>query len=67
MKQNIIHIGLDVDDKPYHGSALNQITGETLLVYRSQLFWPITGLYINIWPTTPVRVRLSSNGREVIA
>ena len=24
MKQNIIHIGLDVDEKQYHGSALNE-------------------------------------------
>ena len=30
MKQNILHIGLDVDDTQYHGSALNQITGEIL-------------------------------------
>lgn len=28
MKQNIIHIGFDVGDKQYHGSALNYITGE---------------------------------------
>ena len=26
MKQNIIHIGLDVDDTQYHGSALDKIT-----------------------------------------
>ena len=30
MKQNILHIGLDVDDTQYHGSALNQTTGEIL-------------------------------------
>ena len=30
MKQNIIHIDFDVDDKPYHGSGLNQTTGEVL-------------------------------------
>ena len=30
MKQNIIHIGLDVDDKQYHGSALNHSAGEIL-------------------------------------
>ena len=30
MKQNILHIGLDVDDTQYHGSALNQTTGEVL-------------------------------------
>ena len=30
MKQNIIHIGLDVDDKRYHGSALNHTTGKIL-------------------------------------
>ena len=30
MKKNIIHIGLDVDDNQYHGSALNKITGEVL-------------------------------------
>jgi hypothetical protein len=28
MKQNIIHIGLDVDDTQYHGSAFNKETGE---------------------------------------
>jgi len=27
MKQNIIHIGLDVDDTQYHGSAFNKVTG----------------------------------------
>ena len=30
MKQNIIHVGLDVDDTQYHGSALNKSTGEVL-------------------------------------
>ena len=30
MKQNILHIGLDIDDTQYHGSALNQPTGEIL-------------------------------------
>ncbi len=30
MKQNIIHIGLDVDDTQHHGSALNHSTGEFL-------------------------------------
>ena len=30
MKQNVIHIGLDVDDTQYHGSALNKSTGEVL-------------------------------------
>ena len=30
MKQNIIYIGLDVDDTQYHGSALNKSTGEVL-------------------------------------
>ncbi|MCP4875232.1 MAG: hypothetical protein GY896_07125 [Gammaproteobacteria bacterium] len=30
MKQNIIHIGLDVDDTQYHGAALHPTTGEFL-------------------------------------
>ena len=30
MKQNIIHIGLDVDDTQYHGSAFNKDTGEVI-------------------------------------
>jgi transposase len=30
MQQNIIYIGLDVDDTQYHGSALNKQTGEVL-------------------------------------
>ena len=30
MKQNIIHIGLDVDDTQYHGSAFNKETGEVV-------------------------------------
>ena len=30
MKQNIIYIGLDVDDTHYHGSALDKSTGEVL-------------------------------------
>ena len=30
MKQNIIHVGLDVDDTQYHGSAFNKETGEVI-------------------------------------
>jgi len=30
MKQNIIHIGLDVDDTQYHGAAFNKNTGEVI-------------------------------------
>ena len=30
MKQNIIHIGLDVDDTQYHGAAFNKQTGEVI-------------------------------------
>ncbi len=30
MKQNIIYVGLDVDDTQYHGSALNKTTGEVI-------------------------------------
>jgi hypothetical protein len=30
MKQNIIHIGLDVDDTQYHGAAFNKDTGEVI-------------------------------------
>ena len=30
MKQNIIHIGLDVDDTQCHGSAFNKVTGEVI-------------------------------------
>ena len=30
MKQNILYVGLDVDDTQYHGSAFNQDTGEIL-------------------------------------
>ena len=30
MKQNIIHIGLDVDNTQYHGSAFNKKTGEVI-------------------------------------
>ena len=30
MKRNIIHIGLDVDDTQYHGSAFNKDTGEVI-------------------------------------
>jgi transposase len=30
MKQNIVYIGIDVDDVGYHGCALNQYTGEIL-------------------------------------
>jgi len=28
MKQNIIHIGLDVDDTQYHGAAFNKGTSK---------------------------------------
>jgi hypothetical protein len=30
VKDNTIYIGLDVDDKQYHGCALNLNTGEVL-------------------------------------
>ena len=30
MKQNISHIGLDVDDAQYHGAAFNKDTGEVI-------------------------------------
>ncbi len=30
MKQNILHIGLDVDDTQNHGSVLSHTTGEFL-------------------------------------
>ena len=30
MKQNVIYIGLDVDDTQYHGSALDTDTGEVM-------------------------------------
>ncbi len=30
MNQNILHVGLDVDDTQYHGSAFNKETGEVI-------------------------------------
>jgi len=30
MQQTIIHVGLDVDDTQYHGSALDKRTGEVI-------------------------------------
>jgi hypothetical protein len=30
MKRNIIYVGLDVDDTQYHGSALDENTGEVI-------------------------------------
>ncbi len=30
MNQNILHVGLDVDDAQYHGSAFNKVTGEVI-------------------------------------
>ena len=30
MQQTIIHVGLDVDDAPYHGSAFNKHTGDVI-------------------------------------
>ena len=30
MNQNVIYIGIDVDDVHYHGSALDKCTGEIL-------------------------------------
>ncbi len=30
MKQNIIYVGLDVDDTQYHGSASDKNTGEVI-------------------------------------
>jgi hypothetical protein len=30
MNQNILHVGLDVDDSQYHGSDFNKETGEVI-------------------------------------
>ena len=30
MNQNILHVGLDVDDTQYHGSDFNKATGEVI-------------------------------------
>jgi transposase len=30
MQNNVIHVGLDVDDSNYHGSAFNKATGEVI-------------------------------------
>jgi len=30
MNQNILHVGLDVDDTQYHGAAFNKATGEVI-------------------------------------
>ncbi len=30
MKQNILYVGLDVDDTQYHGAAFNKETGEVI-------------------------------------
>ncbi len=30
MNQNIVYVGIDVDDERFHGCALNQHTGEML-------------------------------------
>jgi hypothetical protein len=30
MSQNVVYVGIDVDDVRYHGSALDKRTGETL-------------------------------------
>ena len=30
MNPNILHVGLDVDDTQYHGSAFNKATGEVI-------------------------------------
>ncbi len=30
MNQNVIYVGVDVDDKRYHGSALDKRTAEVL-------------------------------------
>ena len=30
MNQNVIYVGIDVDDARYHGSALDKQTGEVL-------------------------------------
>jgi hypothetical protein len=30
MNQNVVYVGIDVDDVQYHGSALDRQTGEVL-------------------------------------
>jgi len=30
MNQNILRVGLDVEDTQYHGSAFNKVTGEVI-------------------------------------
>ena len=34
MKQNILYVGLDVDDSQYHGAAFNKDTGEVMSIRR---------------------------------
>jgi hypothetical protein len=45
MKPNIVHIGLDVDDTQYHGSALNKSAGE-VLDFKS---WPTPKGLMGSW------------------
>ena len=34
MKQNILYVGLDVDDSQFHGSAFNKSNGEVVDEHR---------------------------------
>jgi len=38
MNQNVVYVGIDVDDVHYHGSALNRHTGE-VLAFRCSGIW----------------------------
>jgi len=50
MKQKIIHIGLDVDDTRYHGTAFNKETGEVVDFDLYPRPVPLTRLdFLTVW------------------
>ena len=58
MNTNIVHVGLDVDDTQYHGSALDKNTGEVIEfefcndIYLSRLGALVVGIQYMAWVLT---------------
>ncbi len=45
MNQNVVYVGIDVDDVSYHGSALDKHTGEVLDFHCSAIL-PIEAITV---------------------
>ncbi len=70
MQQNILYIGLDVDDTQYHGSAFNKDTGEVIdsSISKTNVIAKISRILNSVSPYgTTDRYSLVSLSRPMLA